>query len=99
MERSLYIGCEDKAIVTASKNSITGQIASCTFEGKQKIYMGPVEVYKFGGASVKDAEAIRNVGKILQHSPRPLAVVISAMGRTTNHLEAIIHAHIEDPEL
>jgi len=60
--------------------------------------MGPVEVYKFGGASVKDAEAIRNVGKILQHSPRPLAVVISAMGKTTNHLEAIIHAHINDPD-
>jgi len=61
--------------------------------------MGPVEVYKFGGASVKDAEAIRNVGKILQHSPRPLAVVISAMGKTTNHLESIIHAHINDPDL
>ena len=60
--------------------------------------MGPVEVYKFGGASVKDAEAIRNVGKILKDSPRPLAVVISAMGKTTNHLEAIIHAHINNPD-
>jgi len=60
--------------------------------------MNPVEVYKFGGASVKDAEAIRNVAKILQQSPRPLAVVISAMGKTTNHLEAIIHAHIHNPE-
>lgn len=60
--------------------------------------MGPVEVYKFGGASVKDAEAIRNVGKILQNAPRPLAVVISAMGKTTNHLEGIINAHMNDPD-
>ncbi len=60
--------------------------------------MGPVEVYKFGGASVKDAEAIRNVGAILNHAPRPLAVVISAMGKTTNLLEAIIRAHIGDAD-
>jgi len=56
--------------------------------------MNAVEVYKFGGASVKDAEAIRNVGSILgSKSPRPLAVVISAMGKTTNALEEIIKAH------
>jgi len=56
--------------------------------------MNAVEVYKFGGASVKDAEAIRNVGNILENqSPRPLAVVISAMGKTTNALEEIIKAH------
>lgn len=60
--------------------------------------MLPVEVYKFGGASVKDAEAIRNVGKILEQSPRPLAVVISAMGKTTNHLEGIIKAHMQEPD-
>ena len=56
--------------------------------------MNAVEVYKFGGASVKDAAAIRNVADILGNkSPRPLAVVISAMGKTTNGLEAIIKAH------
>ena len=56
--------------------------------------MNAVEVYKFGGASVKDAEAIRNVGSILGNkSPRPLAVVISAMGKTTNAMEEIIKAH------
>ncbi|MFZ1676206.1 MAG: aspartate kinase [Saprospiraceae bacterium] len=60
--------------------------------------MNPVEVYKFGGASVKDAEAIKNVGLILQSTPqRPLVVVISAMGKTTNALEAIIKAHYNDP--
>ncbi len=59
--------------------------------------MNQVEVYKFGGASVKDAEAIKNVGSILQMTAqRPLAVVISAMGKTTNALEAIIRAHYND---
>ena len=64
-----------------------------------KIEMNQVEVYKFGGASVKDAEAIQNVGRILQStSQRPLVVVISAMGKTTNALEGIIRAHYSDPE-
>jgi len=61
--------------------------------------MNEVEVYKFGGASVKDAEAIKNIGRILQSTlHRPLVVVISAMGKTTNALEAIIRAHYSDPE-
>ncbi|MEP6795642.1 MAG: aspartate kinase, partial [Saprospiraceae bacterium] len=60
--------------------------------------MNPVEVYKFGGASVKDAQAIKNVGLILQSTlQRPLVVVISAMGKTTNALEAIIKAHYNEP--
>ena len=59
--------------------------------------MNGVEVYKFGGASVKDASAIRNVSKILKASMhQPLVIVISAMGKTTNGLEAIIKAHYED---
>ncbi len=60
--------------------------------------MNQVEVFKFGGASVKDAEAIQNIGRILQATAqRPLVVVISAMGKTTNALEAIIRAHYNDP--
>ncbi|MBL0005821.1 MAG: hypothetical protein IPP25_01190 [Saprospiraceae bacterium] len=62
--------------------------------------MGPAEVYKFGGASVKDAAAIRNVADILRKpTPRPLAIVISAMGKTTNSLEEIIRAHYSQPDL
>src|SRR5688572_28115620 len=58
-----------------------------------------MEVYKFGGASVRDAEAIRNVGNILHAtSQRPLAVVISAMGKTTNALEDIIRTHYNQPQ-
>jgi aspartate kinase len=51
-------------------------------------------VYKFGGASVKDAEAIFNVAKIIKAAnEKPLAVVISAMGKTTNALEEIWRAY------
>jgi aspartate kinase len=61
--------------------------------------MTQVEIYKLGGASVKDAAAIRNAAAILIQAPRPLVVVISAMGKMTNHLEKIIHAHYSDRDL
>ena len=55
------------------------------------------EIYKFGGASVKDADAIRKVAaQVMQRVGSPLVVVISAMGKTTNALEALIHAHYHD---
>lgn len=50
-------------------------------------------VFKFGGASVKDAEAVKNVSKILSLFPnQKRLVVISAMGKTTNALEEIVKA-------
>ncbi|RTQ52446.1 aspartate kinase [Hymenobacter gummosus] len=53
----------------------------------------PLRVYKFGGASVKDAAAIKNLQQILGQNPdgQPLLVVVSAMGKTTNALEHIFH--------
>lgn len=49
-----------------------------------------LNVFKFGGASVKDAAAIRNVASILQASKgTPLLIVVSAMGKTTNALEEV----------
>ena len=50
-----------------------------------------MEVFKFGGASVKDANSVRNVGKIIG-SKSNLVIVISAMGKTTNTLENLINA-------
>ena len=52
-----------------------------------------LQVYKFGGASVKDAAAIRNLAAIVhvQGAGRPLLVVVSAMGKTTNALEEIFN--------
>ena len=46
------------------------------------------KVYKFGGASVKDANAVRNLKDILEREDRSdLMLVISAMGKTTNAIE------------
>lgn len=50
-----------------------------------------MNVFKFGGASVKDANAVRNVSHILSLFPKDqLIVVVSAMGKTTNAMEEIV---------
>ena len=50
-----------------------------------------MRVFKFGGASLKDADAIRNVTSIIKKSgANNLLVVVSAMGKTTDALEKII---------
>ena len=49
-------------------------------------------VYKFGGASVRDAEGIRNLGRIVQAASEDVMVVVSAMGKTTNALEGLTRA-------
>ncbi|MDG2464991.1 MAG: aspartate kinase [Crocinitomicaceae bacterium] len=52
-----------------------------------------MKVFKFGGASVKDSEAVRNVVRILDLFPEEkIVVVISAMGKTTNAMELIAAA-------
>jgi len=49
-------------------------------------------VYKFGGASVKDADAVRNIKKILDNEDcSNLLLVVSAMGKTTNAIEKALH--------
>jgi aspartate kinase len=52
------------------------------------------KIYKFGGASVKDADGIRNLQHILSlhNGEEKLVVVISAMGKTTNLMEQILDA-------
>ncbi len=52
-----------------------------------------MKVYKFGGASVKNADAVKNVGRILRQNSEKLVVVISAMGKTTNLLENLVNAY------
>jgi aspartate kinase len=49
-------------------------------------------VYKFGGASVKDAEGIRNLLKIVSDEKENLVIVVSAFGKTTNALENVLKA-------
>lgn len=56
--------------------------------------MKNTRVFKFGGASVKDADSIKNVGNIINmFSESNLVVIISAMGKTTNALEALAKDH------
>ena len=48
-------------------------------------------VFKFGGASVKDAEGVKNIKNILKaYKNERLLVVVSAMGKTTNALEEVV---------
>jgi len=49
-------------------------------------------IYKFGGASVKDAASVRNAAEIIRNTPERLFLVVSAMGKTTNKLEEIVLA-------
>jgi aspartate kinase len=50
-------------------------------------------VFKFGGASVKDASAVKNVAQIISMFPnKKKLIVVSAMGKTTNLLEDIVDA-------
>ncbi len=48
-----------------------------------------MKIYKFGGASVKNAEAVRNMTRIVQMGGNSLMVIVSAMGKTTNALETL----------
>jgi len=58
-----------------------------------------LKVFKFGGASVKDADSVRNVATILRkYSPEKVVVILSAMGKTTNALEKVLNAWYESDE-
>ena len=50
-----------------------------------------MKVYKFGGASVKDAAGVRNLLDIVS-GEKELFIIVSAMGKTTNALEAVFTA-------
>lgn len=49
-----------------------------------------MKIYKFGGASVKDAAGIRNLASIISQEKENLVIVISAFGKTTNALEIVL---------
>jgi aspartate kinase len=58
-----------------------------------------MKVFKFGGASVRNADAFRNVAEIMSaYRSEPIVLVLSAMGKTTNALEGIVSALFEAPE-
>lgn len=54
------------------------------------------QVFKFGGASVKDAEGVKNLARIVKlNEDKELLIVVSAMGKTTNALERLHQAHVD----
>ncbi len=59
--------------------------------------MKHLRVFKFGGASIRDAAHMRNVAHIIAHhaTQSSLAVVVSALGKTTNALEEVIASHAQ----
>ncbi|WP_353166939.1 aspartate kinase [Empedobacter brevis] len=55
-----------------------------------------MKVFKFGGASVKDAAGVRNVAELLQSvGYENTCVIVSAMGKTTNALEEVVKRYFE----
>ncbi len=57
-----------------------------------------MRVFKFGGASVKDAKGIQNLGAIVSKSEGKIVVVVSAMGKMTNAFEDLFKSFFENKE-
>ncbi|MEP1032932.1 aspartate kinase [Ekhidna sp.] len=57
-----------------------------------------MQIFKFGGASVKDAAGVRNLAEIVSsYGNEQVVIVVSAMGKTTNKLEELVNkAHSGD---
>ena len=56
-----------------------------------------MKVFKFGGASVKDAEGVKNLLVVLESvQDKDLVVVVSAMGKSTNALEKVVHNYFNE---
>ena len=58
-----------------------------------------MKIFKFGGASVKDSDGVRNILSVLKHTGFDnTLIVVSAMGKTTNALENVVHSYFENKE-
>ena len=56
-----------------------------------------MKVFKFGGASIKDAPSIKNILEIIsKYEMDNLVIVVSAMGKTTNALEKVVDSYFND---
>jgi aspartate kinase len=59
-----------------------------------------MEIFKFGGASVKDAVSVKNVLNVLQKTGfKDKVIVISAMGKMTNAFEIVISEYLNSEEI
>ena len=58
-----------------------------------------MKIFKFGGASIKDAEGVKNLVKILEKSDKDQTlIVVSAMGKTTNSFELVVKNYFENKQ-
>jgi aspartate kinase len=58
-----------------------------------------MKIFKFGGASVKDAEGVKNMASIVKRfAGEDLMIIVSAMGKTTNALENVVNSYWEDKD-
>jgi aspartate kinase len=58
-----------------------------------------MDIFKFGGASVKDAAGVKNICNIIRdYKNDKLLVVVSAMGKITNKLEELTNAYLKGSE-
>lgn len=56
-----------------------------------------MQVFKFGGASIKDANGVKNLATVLKKiGYKNTLVIISAMGRTTNAIELVVKNYFEN---
>lgn len=56
-----------------------------------------MRIFKFGGASVKDADGVKNVVEVLRETGYDnTLLVVSAMGKSTNAMEAVVNTYFED---
>ena len=56
-----------------------------------------MKIFKFGGASIKDADGVRNLVRVLRETGySDIFLVVSAMGKTTNAMEKIVDAYFKD---
>ena len=56
-----------------------------------------MQVFKFGGASIKDATGVKNIAAVLQKvGYNSTLIIVSAMGKTTNALEVVIKNYFEN---
>jgi aspartate kinase len=58
-----------------------------------------MKIFKFGGASVKDSDGVKNLVKILNYlGQQQTLIVISAMGKTTNSLELLVKNYFDNKD-
>ena len=58
-----------------------------------------MKIFKFGGASVKDVEGVKNILCVLKHTGfKDTFIVVSAMGKTTNALEKVVQSYFENKD-